>query len=323
MNIRHWILVSAIGAAVLAGCSTPGEQLAAVGLFTPTGLRGEKHCETSDHCVIRTDESGLTHVSIRDQSAVMVGFSGRGGDVRHYFDYLVTIENIGENELAFDPNDVDGYDEDALLAPIKKREKDLAALYALTGISMALGNVHNIAGLKLLGTWAAQDRTMAKSHFSAQKLSAQVIPPGGVTAGRLIVKSDGEIPDKIVLSIPVGPDIHTVSFDKRDLGPVLQRQESGSAAYVPNDFSFDGRWLSIWSNGSHMDICFIRTEGSEIYKECESGSSVSGTFSGAVATFPPSATYTGTELTVIDQNTLKYKPLRFREMIGTGVYERQ
>ena len=319
MSIRHWILVTAI---VLSGCATTDEHLAAVGLFTPTGLRGEEHCETSNHCVIRTDESGLTHVSIGDQSSVMIGFSGRGGDVRHYFDYLVTIQNIGENDLIFDPNNIDGYDENALLDPVKKREEELEMLAVLTGLSMALGNTHNIAGLEYLGTTTAQDRTMTESHFSEQKLGAQVIPPGEVTAGRLIVKSAGEIPDKIVVSIPVGPDIHTVSFDKRDLDPILQRRKVSSSEYVSDDFSLDGRWLHIMANGANMDICFIRTEGNKIHEKCESGHTASGTSSGTVATFTDGAGV-DFKLTAIDQNTLEYTPLEFSYIIGTGIYERQ
>ena len=188
---------------------------------------------------------------------------------------------------------------------------------------MALGNTHNIAALQHLDTTTAQERAMAGSHFSKQKLVAQVIPPGGETGGRLIVRSTGKIPDKIVLSIPVGPDIHTVSFDKRNLDPILQQKKAGSLTYVPDDFSFDGRWLKVWSNGAYMDICLIRTEGNNIYESCESGRSDSGTFSGTVATFPPHPSYVGAKLTVIDQNSLKYEPIQFKMMIGAGIYERQ
>ena len=185
MGILQLFSVTTIGivAIALSGCSAPRERLAAAGLFSPTGLRGEKHCETSNHCVFRTDESGLTHMSVGERSAVMIGFSGRGGDVRHYFDYLVTIQNIGETALVFDPNNIDGYDEKALLAPVTKRERGTAMLAVLTGLSMAMGNTHNVAALEDLRTSDAQKRTATESHFSEQKLNAQVIPPRGSDGG--------------------------------------------------------------------------------------------------------------------------------------------
>ena len=322
MSIRHWIGVG-VATVVLSGCAATDEQLAAVGLFNPTGLRGKEHCETSNHCVIRTDDSGLVHVSIGDQSTVMIGFAGLGGDVRHYFDYLVTIQNIGENDLVFDPVNVPGYDERVLLESTRKKEKELKTLSILTGISMGLGNTHNIASLEYLGTTTAQERSMKESHLGEQKLVAQVIPSGGVVAGRLIVKATADIPDEIVLSIPVGQDIHTLRFNKRDLGPILGKMKAGSSKYVADDFSFDGRWLNIWANGAYMDVCFLRTEGNNIYEECESGSSDSGTFEGGVATFPPTQTKNESELTVIDQDTLMYRAFQFGYAIGKGIYERQ
>ena len=322
MSIRHWIGVGA-ATVVLSGCAATGEKLAAVGLFNPTGLRGQEHCETSNHCVIRTDDSGLIHVSIGDQSAVTIGFSGLGGDVRHYFDYLVTIQNIGENDLVFDPVNVPGYDERALLESTRKEEKELVALSILTGISMGLGNTGNVATLEYMGTTTAQERSMKESHVAEQKLVAQVIPPGGVVTGRLIVKATAEIPDEIVLSIPVGQDIHTVRFNKRDLGPILGKMKAGSSKYVADDFSFDGRWLLIWGNGAYMDVCFFRTEGNNIYEECEGGGSASGTFEGGVATFPSTQTIGGSEVTVIDQDTLMSRPLQFEYIVGKTIYERQ
>ena len=321
MRIQHWIWVIAV---VLSGCATgAGEQLAAVGLYTPTGARGEEHCETSNHCVIRTDENGLTHVSIGEQSAVIISFSGLGGDVRHYFDYLVTIQNIGEDEIVFDPHNIDGYDEDAILEPIKKTQESLELLGSLTAVSTALGNTHNIAGIEVLAATTDQELAATESQLREQKLVAQVIPPGGKTGGRLIVKSAGEISDKIVVSIPVGLDIHTVSFDKRDLSSILQQNNASSPAYISDNFSFDGRWLFISENGAIMRLCFLRTEGNNIYEECEGGIIRSGSFSGSVATFPSNSSFVGMELTIIDRNILRFKPLEYLDLISTGIYERQ
>ena len=291
------------------------------GLFTPVGSRGEEHCETSDHCVIRMKDGALTHVSIGKHSVAMIGFSDQGGDVRNYFDFLVTIQNASGNDLMFDPVNIENYDEGALIERTQQTEKEVEELSALTTLSMILGNTGNIAAVEWLRATTAEERSGKESRIRDQKLAKQMIPPGGMATGPVILRGDGEIADNIVISIPVGPDVHTVSFERRDLSSVLRRAKASGSMSVSDDFSFDGRWLSISQDGRRMSICFIRTEGSRISHEC-SGNASSGTFSGMVATLS-GENIVPFRLTVIDQNTLEYEPLQFKGMIGKYVYERQ
>ena len=238
LTICRWLGVWIATLFVLSGCAATAT-LAPVGLYTPVGPIGAEHCEKSNKCVIRT-ETGQTHLSIGEQSMVMISFAGRGGDVEHYFDYLITIQNIGENDLFFDPNDIDGYDPDALLEPIMKQIEDLETMGTLHVLSTALGGNPNSAALEHLSTTASQDWDIAVSQFEKQKLVAQVIPPGEKAGGRVIVKSTGKLSEHIDVSVPIGSDFHTVSFAKREQIQKPKRQQSSNLANLSGEFSFDG-----------------------------------------------------------------------------------
>ena len=217
LTICRWLGVWIATLLVLSGCAaTPTP----VGLYTLVGPIGAEHCEKSNKCVIRT-ETGPTYLSIGEQSVVTISFAGRGGDVKNYFDYLITIQNIGENDLFFDPNDIDGYDPDALLEPIRKRLEELETIAVLGGLLTLLGDDPDLTSsfdqtsFEYLSTTASQDWDIAVSQFKKQKLVAQVIPPGEKAGGRIIVKSTGKLSEYINVSIPIGSDFHTASFAKR------------------------------------------------------------------------------------------------------------
>lgn len=314
MRIKPWILIAAF---MMSGCG--GAKLAAVGLYTPVGPRGAERCENSNHCVIRT-ETGKTHLSIGKQSAVTIGFLGRGGDVEHYFDYLVTIRNISEKELFFDPKNIDGYDPSALLEEIRKQEEQLMALGALMGVSAGMGGNPNVAALQYLSAGASKERTVKQSQYAKQNLAAKVIPPGGEIGGRLIIKSSGEISERIDLSIPIGSDSHSVSFSRKEQIPLEERRQHSSLSDISEKFSFDGRWLVIDKNiGGHtkMFICNLRTEKEKIIKECDEGGRYSGVVRGKVAIFESTPNSIGLKLIPVDQNTLEYE-----YPFGAGIFER-
>ena len=316
LTICRWLGVWIATLLVLSGCAaTPTSTLVPVGLYTLVGPIGAEHCEKSNKCVIRT-ETGQTYLSIGEQSMVMISFAGRGGDVKNYFDYLITIQNIGENDLFFDPNDIDGYDPDVLLEPIRKKVEDLETLSVLGGLLTVLGGNPNMASHEYLSTIASQEWDIAVSQFEKQKLVAQVIPPGEKAGGRIIVKSTGKLSEYIDVSIPIGSDFHTASFAKRGQIPKSKRQQSSNLANISGEFSFDGRWLVIDTNEhgyTNMFICNIHTEGDKIYEECDTGHSQSGTVEGIVATLLSSSNVE-INLIAVDQNTLEYE---------YGIYERQ
>ena len=315
MRIRPWILIAAF---MMSGCG--GAKLAAVGLYTPVGPIGAEHCEKSNHCVIRT-ETGKTHMSIGKQSAVTIGFLGRGGDVEHYFDYLVTIRNISEKELFFDPKNIDGYDPSALLGEIRKREEQLMALGAMMGVSAGLGGSPNVAALQLLSAETSKERTVKQSQYAKQNLVAKAIPPGGEIGGRLIIKSSGRDSERIDVSIPIGPDFHSVSFARREQIPLAERRQNSNLSDISDKFSFDGRWLVIDKNiGGHtkMFICNLRTEKEKIFKECDEGGRFSGIVKGKAAIFESTPNSIGLKLIPVDQNTLEYV-----YPFGAGIFERQ
>ena len=207
MKINRWIWMVAIA---LTGCAgmTPSE------MYEPFGLRGEEHCETTRECVIKT-ETGEAHFLIGDQSALTVSFVGTGGDVdHHYYDYLITIRNIGETNVYFDPEQIPGYDPDALFEPFKKKQDQLIGLAILSGISMGLGGQSHIAQIQYLDSTNRDEREISETQFADQKIVAQAIAPGETAGGRIIIRPDTQSADFLFVTIPVGSDRHTVSFRK-------------------------------------------------------------------------------------------------------------
>ena len=207
MKMNRWIWMMAVA---LTGCAgmTPSE------MYEPSGLRGEEYCETTGACVIKTD-TGEAHLVIGDQSAMTVSFVGTGGDVdHHYYDFLITIKNIGETTLHFDPGRIPGYDSAALLEPFDKQQEELMGLAILSGISSAIGGQSHIAQIQYLDSLNRDERRMAEEQFADQKIVTQMIAPEETTGGRIIVRPDTESSDAIFLTIPVGNDRHTVRFRK-------------------------------------------------------------------------------------------------------------
>ena len=310
----RWLWIPAL---VLTGCAS--DSLIPVGLYGPVGSQGIEHCESSGHCVIHT-ESGLTHVSIGEQSAVVVSFAGRGGDLSTHLDYLITIRNLSDSELAFDPSAIDGYDPHALLEQVREREKVQGVLVGLMSVQAILGGSPDLASLQMLSDSNEDDREVAVSAFADQKLVAQTIAPGSEVGGRIVIRKSVVIGDRISLSIPIGSDVHTVSFAKRER--VLPRDvEKRRRASIPSDFSFDGRWVvsyTTFAGNTGMYICNLRTEGSRVHEECDTGGTNSGKIRDGVAALEdhPDGSV-GRDLVPVDQNTLKFK-----DSWGMGVYER-
>ena len=309
-----------IGAAtvLLAACvsSPPTEPVA---YYAPTGPTGEASCVTSNHCVIRTD-TGNVHLSIGEQSAAMISFADEGGNIEHYFDYLVTVRNLSENELFFDPSRIDGHDPAVRMAPIGRREEELRNLQALSLLSAALGNSVNAASLEMLSAQAEQDSEVVETQIREQRLVAQKILPGGHATGRIAVRSDGQVHDHIEISIPVGSDVHTVRFAKKKhwrkrISEAKQRVDQGLAR-VGDGFSFEGRWLL--TNDGAAWFCNIRTEGNRLTLCYEETEPRTGTIEGGIVKLDPVPYSKGDEIIAVDDDTLLYD---FGYWIG--VFERQ
>lgn len=322
---RPWFAFTAlhcgIGAApaLLAACvsSSPTEPVA---YYAPAGPAGEASCITLNHCVIRTD-TGKVHLSIGEQSAVMISFADEGGNIEHYFDYLVTVRNLTENMLFFDPSRIDGHDPAVRMAPIARREEELRNLQALSLLSAALGNSANAPALEMLSAQAGQDSEVVETQIREQRLVAQEIVPGGHATGRIAVRSDGQVHDHIEISIPVGSDVHTVRFAKKEhwrkrISEAKMRVDQGLAK-VGDGFSFEGRWLL--TNDGAAWFCNIRTEGNRLTLCYEETEPRTGMIEGGMVKFDPGPYSKGDEFIIaVDDDTLLYD-------IGywIGVFERQ
>ena len=288
-------------------------------MYAPVGDRGIESCETSDVCVVRTN-TGLSHVSIGNDSVSVVAFAGGGGDVVNYFDYLVAIRNTGDEAVYFDPADIDGYDSHALLAPIRKDEASIQQLQIQSALFAALGGVADTAGLEMLAADTAHDRAVAESEFSKQQLVAQTIASGQEVRGRIIVRSPKNLKETVVLSIPVGSDLHTVSFARRDDRRRAKTRTGQEVRGLSPDFTFIGRWLVVDKNiygATNMQICNISEKDEFLVEECDGGSRQTGMVQGGVAEFRGGPDSVDLKLIPVDDNTLRYK-----WQFGTGTYER-
>jgi len=224
MNSQRWLIILGM---FLTGCGTT--QLAPVGLYKPMAPYGISHCETSGQCVIRL-ESGQSYVSVGEQSVTLVSFSGLGGDVKHHYDFLVTAQNIGDTDLYFDPNDIEGYAPDALNDLAAREGKKLTNLRVLSGIATGLGGAVNYSALETLEKLHDQERFTKMNQYADQMLSKQVIVPGSETGGRLILQSQGSSTEVINVTIPIGSDVHRFRFAKRKDDPIANMKgEAGGS----------------------------------------------------------------------------------------------
>lgn len=291
-------------AVLLAGCGSSGPTQP-VAFYVPAGPTGEASCEISKHCVIQTG-TGKVYVSIGEQSAIMIGFADVGGNMEHYFDYLVTVQNLGENDLFFDPRKISGYDPSARLAVISEQEERLKTLGMLAGLQAALGGSVNAANLEHMSAVARRDRTVAESQLQNQQLVAQTIPPGEQAVGRITVRSDGQAHEHLEVSIPVGTDYHIVRFIKRGKLPRVTPQQLANLPDLPADFSFDGRWFAF--NDNNSGVCDIRTQERSIHMICDDSiSELEGTIEGRTAKFFLESLGTSIELTAVEQNILFWR----------------
>lgn len=314
---RLWHLTW-IGPLLLSGCATGTGTLAAVGMYTPVGERGIESCETTNVCVVRTD-TGLAHVSIQDRSVVIVSFAGGGGDVKHYFDYLVRVRNTGGSDVFFDPRNIEGYDESALLRQIEAEEGRLDSMMLQTVLLVALGGNPSTAALEDLTELTAEDRRATESLIRIEKLVAQTIAPDQEVAGRVIVRASGDPTQDTSLSIPVGSDVHTVRFARKPDRARAKRRVR-AAANLSSDFTFVGRWVVIDDNiagARNMWICNIARQGAVLTKECDRGDTQVGTMRGEIADFAATEDSFGVKLRPVDDDTLVYE-----YPFGAGVFER-
>lgn len=319
--MRKWgILCAAI--VVLAGCVGGGATLAPVSVYNPVGPRGMHHCEVLNRCVVAT-EKGSVHLSIGEQSALTIGFTGLGGDLDYYQDYLVSIKNIGDSDLFFDPNRVPGFDPNAALNPIRSREENLQSIRKQARLLSALGGNVNRADIEDLDAIIAEDRALTEARLAGQMLEAQVISPGEQVAGRIVVRAAEKSPASYSIAIPVGSDVHSVHYKRRAHIPTGRRKHKGAPLNVTDASFFDGRWLVTGRNvGGYvrMNVCYLRTEGNRIFEKCEDGTNdvLSGWVTGGVAVIEEGPDNSRIELIAVDQNTLE-----FDWAYGEGVYERQ
>ena len=323
MYPRHLVVIAAL---ILTGCAGTAPNIAGVGLFKPDGLHGKEHCKKSGKCIIRTRVTGPTAMSIKKNSAVMVSFSGDGGDVLNYFDYLITIRNLSNKDIRFDPNNVPGYDESALLKAIKSKQEELASITALTAFSMTFGgNPGNLHAIDFLSKTYDRERTGKEKHIVMQRLRAATISPGGTITGRLIVRGKSKIPERMGLYITVGNETHEVNFHKTDVDSILERMSKPRLTRVPRGFGFDGRWVYYSEDGEVMHLSIFETDGRKIKQTYATGEILEGIIRGATVTFPanPGNYIWGKKLYILDKNTLLTEPIMYRHVRGDGLYVRQ
>lgn len=220
-----------LGTLLITGCAT--QQYS----YIPVGEKNIDVClEEKSICLIET-ENGEALLSMLEKSAVTLNFVEEGFLVeketeKTFFDFLMTVTNLNDTALDFDPKSIPGYDEESLVKDLK--DSNNTAMMLAVGLLAFAAVTEDQAMLQRMSDpmmWQPiMDQTnlnnekisLAEKEYANEKIGVQSILKDEIAAGRIILKgeaissySSDTAQSVLEVVIPVGEEKHTFIFIKQ------------------------------------------------------------------------------------------------------------